>query len=392
MKKLILYSLCCCALVLVGCSEQNSPEPTGTRGEILQVDTLRFLTVEQVARYATDSIDKSYLHYPIGCYRVTYSSVYEGEPIATTALILLPEDEQADRQLCVYLHGTNWPIEKIAAEQKMPSNYFNNRSTKSGGEVATCGMPLASSGLAVVMPDYIGFGETADKEHPFIYYPELRNANIDGLRALRNYLKLKGKQNVWLAGWSQGGGAALSLHYYIQQEYKDEFEVKSSSCLAGPYNYEGLLESVLRDSTGLVPPTALCTWSVYVLNRFAVHRNPDQIYTFTVTDQTSAMMNFVGGVWDCFRPYFTQGILSGADTEWITASKKNSYHEGWKPTGTVYLHHGTRDAIVPFKNTKDAFEGLSKAGGDIRLYDYAGKDHFELTYRFMNQTLEDWGR
>ena len=392
MKKLILYSLCCCALVLVGCSEQNSPEPTGTRGEILQVDTLRFLTVEQVARYATDSIDKGYLHYPIGCYRVTYSSVYEGEPITTTALMLLPEDEQADRQLCVYLHGTNWPIEKIAAEQKMPSNYFNNRSTKSGGEVATCGMPLASSGLAVVMPDYIGFGETADKEHPFIYYPELRNANIDGLRALRNYLKLKGKQDVWLAGWSQGGGAALSLHYYIQQEYKDEFEVKSSSCLAGPYNYEGLLESVLRDSTGLVPPTALCTWSVYVLNRFAVHRNPDQIYTFTVTDQTSAMMNFVGGVWDCFRPYFTQGILSGADTEWITASKKNSYHEGWTPTGTVYLHHGTRDAIVPFKNTKDAFEGLTKAGGDIRLYDYAGKDHFELTYRFMNQTLEDWGR
>ena len=390
-KKLLLYFLSCCALLLMGCSDTNAPEPTGTRGEILQVDTLKYLSVAQVKKYATDSISAEYLHYPIRCIRLTYSSVYEGEPIATTALLLLPEDAKADRQLCVYLHGTNWPIEVVAAQQKMPSNYFNG-ATQSGGEVASCGIPLASSGMAVVMPDYIGYGETADREHPFIYYPELRHANIDALRAMRNFLKLEGKQNVRLAGWSQGGGAALSLHYYIQTEYKDEFTVLSSSCLAGPYNYAGLLEGVLRDTTGLVPPTALCTWSVYVLNRFAVHRNPDQIYTFTVTDQTSAMMNFVGSVWDCFRPYFTQCVLSGEDKEWIAASKKNSFHEGWKPTGTVYLHHGTQDAIVPFFNSRDAFEGLTKAGGDIRLYDYPKKDHFAVTYQFMNKTLEDWGR
>lgn len=394
LRKLLFYSLFCCAccLVMVGCKDKNAPEPTDKRGEILKVDTLKYLSVAEAQKYATDSIDKDYLHYPVRCLRLTYSSVYEGEPIAATALMLLPADDKADKQLCVYMHGTNWPIEKVAAQQKMPSNYFNKGISQSGGEVATCGIPFASSGMAVVMPDYIGYGETADREHPFIYYPELRHANIDALRAMKNYLQLTGKQDVWLAGWSQGGGAALSLHYYIQTEYKDEFYVQSSSCLSGPYNYAGLLSGVLRDTTGLVPPTALCTWSVYVLNRFAVHRNPDQIYTFTVTDQTSAMMNFVGSVWDCFRPYFTQCVLSGEDTEWIEASKNNSFHEGWKPTGTVYLHHGTHDAIVPYFNTKDAYEGLTNAGGDIKLYSYPGKEHFNITFQYMNHTLEDWLR
>ena len=386
----ILYIALCVGL-FVGCTEENGPEPTSQRGEILDTELVKELSLSDVKKFATDSIESSYLHYGVLCYRVTYSSVYEGEPITTTGLMLLPNSSEADKALCVYMHGTNWPVEKRSAQQKMPSNYFNN-TNPSGGEVATCGIPLASSGMAVIMPDYIGFGPTADKEHPFIYYPELKQANIDGLRAMRNYLKLSGNQEVRLAGWSQGGGAALSLHYYIQHEFNDEFTVASSSCLSGPYNYAGLLEGVLRDTTGLVPPTALCTWSVYVLNRFAVHRNPDQIYTFTVTDQVSAMMNFVGTVWDCFRPYFTEGVLSGADTEWINASMKNSFHKGWKPTGKVYLHHGTRDALVPYFNSEDAYKGLTDAGGDITLYKYEGKDHFNITYKFMNHTLEDWGR
>ena len=330
--------------------------------------------------------------YPVSCYRITYSSVYEGDSITTTGLMLLPKDSlTADKNLCVYMHGTNWPVEKLSAEQKMPSNYFNGH-IQSGGEVAACGLPLASSGMAVIMPDYIGYGPTADKEHPFVYYPELRHANIDGLRALKNYLGLKGKQKVWLAGWSQGGGAALSLHYYIQTQYDDEFTVSSSSCLSGPYNYAGQIEKILKDKEGTPPPTALCTWSVYVLNRFAVHRNPDQIYTFTVTDQTSAMMNFVGSIWDCFRPYFIQGVLNGEDTEWLKASQANSFHKGWKPTGKVYLHHGTEDNIVPYFNTEDAMFGLSEAGGDITLYKYTGKTHFNATALYMNNTLKDWGR
>ena len=124
MRRLFLYSLLC-ALFLVSCSDKNSPEPTSLRGEILQIDTLKYLTVEDVARYAKDSISLDYLHYPVRCYRLTYSSVYEGEPIATTALMLLPDDEKAaivKRIFELYLSGASIiAIINTLEEDKIPS-------------------------------------------------------------------------------------------------------------------------------------------------------------------------------------------------------------------------------------------------------------------------------
>ena len=368
--------------------EAEPEQPADGRGTVVKVEELARLTTEDVRKYSRDSVKSDFLHYGVVCYRLTYNTVYEGEPIVTTALVLLPDAETAPRRLCAYLHGTNIPVDAVSAQQHMPSNFFKTHQT--GGEVAICAIPLAANGFSVVMPDYIGYGDTRNKEHPFVYYPELHFANIDGLRALTRQLQLNGRQDVWIGGYSQGGGAALSLHYYIQNDYNSEFNVVSSSCLSGPYNYVGQIEGVLRENVNI--PSALISWSAYVLNRFAVHRNPDQIFSFTVTDQTSAIMNFNGGIWDMFRPYFVQGILSGEDTEWIAASERNSFHKGWKPTGKVYLHHGTADSVVPYFNSTDAYNGLTAEGGDVTLFSYKGREHTNVTIPYINNTLDVWSK
>ena len=392
LRKYIIFSLflLLMAATATGCDKEKPLEATGGRGNILKVEELKTLPLSDVKKYAGDTLDKDnkFLLYGIKCYRLTYTTIYENEPIATTALMLLPDNDTVKQRLCVYMHGTNVPVEPVSAAQKMPSNYFKHN--QKGGEVAVCAIPLASNGFSVVMPDYIGYGDTKDKEHPFVYYPELHFANIDALRAMCHHLQLSGKQDVWLGGYSQGGGAALSLHYYIQTDYSSEFNVISSSCLSGPYNYVGQIEGVLRENINI--PAALVSWSAYVLNRFAVHRNPDQIYSFTVTDQTSAIMNFQGGIWDLFRPYFVEGILSGEDTEWIAASEKNSFHKGWKPTGKVFLHHGTADTVVPYFNTTDAYNGLTQAGGDITVFTYEGKEHTNVTVPYIRNTLDVWNK
>ena len=377
------------SVFFTGCKDPNTPTPTPQRGDVLKQEVVKQLSLTEIRALTSDSVAGEYLRFPVTCYRLTYSSVYEGDSITTTALMLLPECADSIRRLCVYMHGTNLPYDKLTAQQQMPSNYFSGYK-QSGGEVAVCAIPLAANGFCVVMPDYIGYGPTANKEHPFVYYPELHFANIDGLRALRNVLKLSGKQPVWLGGYSQGGGAALSLHKYIQEMYNSEFEVVSSSCLSGPYNYVGQIEGVLRDNIPI--PSVLISWSAYVLNRFDVHRNPDQIFSYTVTDQMSAITNFYGGIKDIFRPYFIEGVVSGADTEWIAASERNSFHHGWKPTGKVYLHHGTKDDIVPYFNTTDAYKGLTEAGGDVTVFSYEGKTHTNVTPSYIKNTLKVWGR
>lgn len=377
--------------MLVGCREKNVPTPSARRGQVLKLEEVKHLTMPEIRALVTDSVSSDYLKHTVTCYRLSYSSVYEGDSITTTALMLLP-DEPEELKLCVYMHGTILPIDELTASQQMPSNYFN-RTVPSGGEVATCGLPLASNGFSVVMPDYIGYGQTATKEHPFVYYPELHYANIDALRAMVNVLlerkTIMPKTNqVWLGGYSQGGGAALSLHYYIQKDYAAEFEVVSSSCLSGPYNYAGQIKGVMEENIPV--PSVLISWSAYVLNRFEVHRNPDQIFSFAVTDQTSAITNFYGTIKDIFRPYFIENVLSGADTEWIEASKRNSFHEGWTPKGRVFLHHGTKDNIVPYFNTTDAYNGLTAAGGDVTVFTYEGKEHTNVTPMYIKNTLRAW--
>ena len=376
------------ALLLAACSEKNTPTPTPQRGDVLKQEQVRQLSKPEIRALVTDSVADEYIKYEVTCYRLTYSSVYEGDSITTTALMLVPDNAE-DTKLCVYMHGTIIPIDELTAKQQMPSNYFNS-TRPSGGEVATCGLPLAASGFTVVMPDYIGFGPTANKEHPFVYYPELHYANIDALRAMRNALKISADepQLVWLGGYSQGGGAALSLHYYIQKYYSKEFKVVSSSCLSGPYNYVGQIEGVLRDNIPV--PSVLISWSAYVLNRFDVHRNPDQIFAFTVTDQTSAITNFYGSIKDIFRPYFIENVLNGSDTEWIEASKRNSFHEGWTPEGRVFLHHGNKDNVVPYFNTVDAYKGLTAAGGEVTVFTYDGKEHTNVTPSYIKNTLQVW--
>ena len=386
--KTFILLLCVPVLMWTGCTEKNVPVATPQRGDVLKQEQVRQLSIPEIRALVTDSVADEYLKYEVTCYRLTYSSVYEGDSITTTALMMIP-DSVEDIRLCVYMHGTIIPLDELTAKQQMPSNYFNS-TRPSGGEVATCGLPMASSGFCVVMPDYIGYGSTANKEHPFIYYPELHFANIDALRAMRNALKLSGKENhlVWLGGYSQGGGAALSLHYYIQKDYNTEFTVVSSSCLSGPYNYVGQIEGVLRENIAI--PSVLISWSAYVLNRFCVHRNPDQIFAFTVTDQTSAITNFYGTIKDIFRPYFIENVLNGSDTEWIEAGKRNSFHAGWKPEGRVFLHHGNKDNVVPYFNTVDAYKGLTEAGGDVTVYTYDGKEHTNVTPSYIKRTLHEW--
>jgi len=387
-RKMIIGLWTVVLLLLFGCSEKNVPVATRQRGDVLKQEKVRELSIPEIRALVTDSVSDEYLRYPVNCYRLSYSSVYEGDSITTTALMLLP-DGAPDTSLCIYMHGTILPIDELTAKQQMPSNFFNS-TRPSGGEVATCGLPLASSGFCVVMPDYIGYGTTKEKEHPFVYYPELHFANIDALRALRNVLGLQNSKSlpVWLGGYSQGGGAALSLHYYIQKDYSTEFSVVSSSCLSGPYNYVGQIEGVLRENIPV--PSVLISWSAYVLNRFCVHRNPDQIFSFAVTDQVSAITNFNGKIKDIFRPYFIENVLNGKDVEWIEASKRNSFHEGWTPQGRVFLHHGDKDNVVPYFNTLDAYNGLTAAGGNVTVFTYEGKEHTNVTPSYIKHTLRVW--
>lgn len=365
--------------------------PSLERGSLISVNEGGSLSKAQVAASVSDFSAESMVKYDVSYHSVTYRTVYNQKPINSRGLLILPQ--QADSVcLLAYFHGTQIPLKMAGVDRQIPSLY--DGGTEDFYEVRHIALVLASAGYAVFLPDYIGYASTSDKEHPYVYYPELFESNIDGLLAARNAMDEKGfphDQRLFITGWSQGAGASLSAHRYIQEKYSSDFTVVASSGLAGPYNFTAFLNDIFQRKNEEIPLINIYSWGVYVVNKFSgIKRPADQLWSYPVFDQTSAFIPPSKAPSAIFNNFFLERIVNQSDVEMVAVIKKNSFHEGWLPVGKVFLHHGDADEIVPYFNSVDALAGLSSAGGDVTLYSYPGGSHSSEVENYVTKTLNDF--
>lgn len=380
------------ALLLLGYSCQKEPAPgVLDRGFIIASEQVAENTAQDVINNVNDFDIAAFAQYDVTYHVITYTSDYKGELKNTRGLLILPKGiDTVD--LIGYFHGTHIPLDVNNVDGNTPSLY------RGGGEAFIeargVGSPWASAGFAVFMPDYFGYDLTEDLEHPFVYYPELFKANIDGLKAAKQYLNENGfvyDNDLFLTGWSQGGGAALSAHRYIQEQYNDEFNLIATSGFAGPYNFFGFVLRVLAQKNQSFERLGLYSWAVYAVNKFSdLERPTDQIWSYPVYDQMSAanVPNTVPA--KVINTFFLKAMVEETDTAMINRLAANSFHNGWTPQGKVFLHHGDADDVVPYFNSQDAFTGLEAEGADIQLYTYPGGDHGSVLEEYVINTINDF--
>ena len=208
--------------------------------------------------------------------------------------------------LIAYFHGTEIPSKLLKMENVTPSQYFGDKKTHR--DVRNMGLTWAAAGFAVFLPDYIGFGITSQEDHPYVYYPEMFQSNYDGLLAVKSFLKENGygyDNRLFLTGWSQGAGASLSAHRYIQENHADAFQIIASSGLAGPYNFHRFAMSALANQEEKVDILPILSWGLFALNKYSTLKRPtDQIYAYPVFDQMSALIVPSMIPKDVFNPLF----------------------------------------------------------------------------------------
>ena len=99
---------------------------------------------------------------------------------------------------------------------------------------------LASKGYAVVIADYIGFGITAHRIHPYMHTESTARSVVDMALAVKPYLEHIGRtpesEEVILFGYSQGGSTTLAVMDMIQDEYFSAFPIKQVYAGGGPYD------------------------------------------------------------------------------------------------------------------------------------------------------------
>ena len=161
----------------------------------------------------------------------------DGSPITLSGKVLLPAKGKIKNMLLVS-HFT------IGANYECPSESFPLEGI------------LAGKGYAVVIADYIGFGVTKDRVHPYMHVESTARSVVDMALAVKPYLEHIGRapesDQVILLGYSQGGSTTLGVMDIIQDECEDVLPIKEVYAGGGPYDLAATFDiSMLEDLTGI---------------------------------------------------------------------------------------------------------------------------------------------
>ena len=271
LKSILILLLIGSALVIAptSCKPANSDEtlvPTPSRTLVNSSLIGEYSTDQLRSRFSgVTSPLKYFIQYSIKVYRLEYNTINtDGQPIKASGALLIPNTTAAVPLLSMQ-HGT------ITSDNDAPS-YFNSSS-----EAYSFGSVFASQGYIISAPDYIGYGASKDLPHPYENRNGLATASLDMLRATREFLadqKTNWDKRLFIAGYSEGGYATLSLQKKIEEETGNEFNLVASSCGAGAYDKPAFMRQIVNNqTTGADYVNRLYIWvlrtydRIYGLNR-----------------------------------------------------------------------------------------------------------------------------
>ncbi|MGR3812351.1 alpha/beta hydrolase family protein [Jiulongibacter sp. NS-SX5] len=387
MKKLNQLLIFLCIPLLFSCSEDN-PQPSN---EFLQEYTLvnDYSREEFKALLSSnfgDNADQLELFIQSGIqqYKLSYltKDLFGNETLASGAL-MLPTDVETEMAIASVHHGT------LFNETDAPS-YFNPQSE------SLIGSFLAASGIIVAMPDYIGYGDSKDKDHPYEHREGLAVANIDFLRAVREFLsnnEIGWNEKLLLAGYSEGGYATMATHKYLQDNLKSEFTVTASVCGSGAYDKTATFNELInKESAGIVGNNRSYLWVLDTYDKaYNLGLNYSEVFKEPwATDITANGFSATieQSLNTTLQPDFIEDFNAGNISGLSSALADNDIYD-WKPEGIVRLYHGNDDQYVPYLNSVSAINAM-KANGtqNVELITVDGGTHGSTIGSFIFGVLE----
>ena len=227
---------------------------------------------------------------------------------------------------------------------------------------------LAARGYFTVVPDYIGYGTSADVAHPYINRQTSATAVVDGIRAGRQLAptlspSISLSSNAYLTGYSEGGFTTMAAKQMIEEIYNDEFSLAKTVAGAGPYAIEKSLdEFYLEENTSLDIDTFKLIEAAF--NAFV------DIYGSHFSESLQPFVRNGEDVVTAFVPNFNTRYKAQEEASLRLVKQfweLNSVYN-WQPmNGKTVLFHGTNDRVVPFLNTEEAFSSFTSNSNSAEI-------------------------
>lgn len=272
----------------------------------------------------------------------------------------------------------------------------------------------------VVAPDYLGYGESLDKTHPYMCSTLTARNIVDGLVAAINFIKTQGGLSKYRfvsnyytlnVGYSQGGAATLAVHKYLEneasQEVRDLVRLKKSICGAGPHLQSYMFDVMENGGDAELGRPYEMEYPLYLPytidglmytfgNSTMRGITEEEIYTAEflksklleqirqkntiANDMNQAINEYFAGkdgqctFFDIIRPEYKdrnsklyrtlQKALKQCDLLQGWKTKAELAQEGRKPTPIIF-YHWSGDKVVPYHESEMALEYFKSLGYEV---------------------------
>ncbi|SKC87179.1 alpha/beta hydrolase family protein [Ohtaekwangia koreensis] len=349
---------------MLGCGDESVSNHTPAVAEthlvsVKQVSDIPLEMLKTFAQLAGQEQFTPLVKYSVKTYTLVYETEYNGKSIKASGSIYVPQGLTQKAPLISLQHGTTFLKSEAPSVSSSPTGmeYF------------------ASAGYIAIMPDFIGYGESAAIFHPYYDQALAAGTVIDMIKSSREFLE---KENIafndqlFLAGYSEGGFVTLAAAKEIENNAAHNMKVTAVAAGAGGYDLTHMLNSITT-STSYTYPGYLAFVLMAYNNTYQWNKPLEYFFQDKYARALATYMNgnyggsFINSKLTTHVPsllnaeFYTRLKSPSGELDLKRALTENSIR-GWNTKIPTRLYHGTKDEIIPYQNSEATLESFRAAG------------------------------
>lgn len=311
----------------------------------------------------------------------TLNSDYEA--CVLSGKVIMPADGKFKRYILVS-HYT------IGSNIEAPSNCFSLEAV------------LARLGYCMIIPDYEGYGITADRIHPYLMMDLTAIQVADMFFAVRNYMEARDIRpeydDIYLMGYSQGGATTMAVQRYLE-EFCPNVTIRRVFAGGGPYDVKATYERFVTTDEASYPVAVplVLQGMIYGAKLKITCKEMMAPYVYeNMNEWVNSKKYCTKKINEAIGSYVTHEILSPISmdqkspqvAELYQAMTDNSIVSySWSPAAPVYMMHSIDDETVPYTNATLAKNKWQGANIQFNFGHYGGHVMGCLRFIFTVQSL-----
>ena len=279
---------------------------------------------------------------------------------------------------------------------------------------------LSRNEPVMIEPDYLGYGITKDREHPYCAPDIMAEESVDMLLTVHDLLRdmhamdcSTGTYPTYGIGYSQGGAIILACQRYVENSPKLTEAQRNAinwvrTCAgAGPYcSLSTISQYYFQDNLSMPVAAPLLVMGMvaaypdifgdikaedYFSEAFNTAGIVDKVRStdYTIDELNDAIKKACGTTMQSILSEEAKDVNSDLTQHLLKALGRSDLTRDWTPKADIWFFHNTDDDVVPYLNTMAAYKGLKdRCQGECAMYTTGvGMSHLAAAIDFMARMI-----